>query len=623
MKLNFIAIASFVLLFQNDFFGQINFSANEIVRPYEEDFGYGANMGAYPPWRDENLANIAAGNPELGLRGMGITTFRPELPELFVEYWGYDIRVEAFEHYTHLGMKDHVLFIGQPSPQHRDSTFYCDTEMSKLFKNMYLPIWDDGTDGTPVNDSNYFARYVYRLAYYYGDHVRFWEVWNEPDLDIGGHAPLEPGQPGNWWENNPPACDVQIFAPIFHYIRLLRITYEVVKSLHPEDYVAVGGLGNPSYLDAILRNTDNPDEGAVSVDFPLKGGAYFDCMSFHSYPHLDGSLQSWSNDIMNFVYKRHSDAALDGLLKRRQAMENVLTKWGYDGNEFPEKVWILTETNIPRKSFTPGFIGTAEAQRNFILKSLIAVQQHNIHQFHVYSLADVEPESVAKYEFEVMGLVKNLTGTDPHAHEITELGIAYRTCSQMLRGWKYDPALTETLELPETIRGGAFKNDTGDINFVLWAVTQIDSTDAAYAEYSFPKSLNIKSLKSYRWDYSEHVYTLPVHPDSVALSGDPVFLRPEFVSSESEIDYPGFAVRCYPNPAADRIWVDVAATEKMSLSGQIFTPQGQLVRSIFDKKTVQNGFQKLEISRDGLPDGLYFLVLSSGKSRVREKIVFY
>src|SRR5690606_24226810 len=123
MKLNFIAIASFVLFFQNDFFGQINFSANEIVRPYEEDFGYGANMGAYPPWRDANLANIAAGNPELGLRGMGITSFRPELPELFVEYWGYDIRVEAFEHYTHLGMKDHVLFIGQPSPQHRDSTF--------------------------------------------------------------------------------------------------------------------------------------------------------------------------------------------------------------------------------------------------------------------------------------------------------------------------------------------------------------------------------------------------------------------------------------------------------------------------------------------------------------------
>ena len=72
---------------------QPDFTADDIVKPYEGEFGYGANVGAYPPWRDENLANLAAGNDSLGLPGIGITTFRPELPELFVEFWGYDIRL--------------------------------------------------------------------------------------------------------------------------------------------------------------------------------------------------------------------------------------------------------------------------------------------------------------------------------------------------------------------------------------------------------------------------------------------------------------------------------------------------------------------------------------------------
>ena len=101
---------------------------------------------------------------------------------------------------------------------------------------------------------------------------------------------MEPGQPGNWWENNPDPCDYKLRAPIFHYIRTLRISYEVIKSIAPDDYVCIAGLGFDSFLDALLRNTDNPDDGKVTAEYPLGAGAYFDVVGFHVYPHIDLSL---------------------------------------------------------------------------------------------------------------------------------------------------------------------------------------------------------------------------------------------------------------------------------------------------------------------------------------------
>lgn len=602
-----------IIVCAHTLYAQPAFTANDIVPPYEAPFGYGTNVGAYPPWRDENLANIAKGNKELDLEGIGVTCFRPELPELFVEFWGYDIRVDAFRHYDSLGMNDHVLFIGQPSPQHRDSTFYCPTERSKLFKNLYSPIWDSGENNTPVNDTNYFARYVYWLAYYYGDYVKFWEVWNEPDLDLSGHAPLHPGQPGNWWENDPGPCETQIFAPIFHYIRMLRITYEVIKSIHPEDYIAVGGLGNMSYLDAILRNSDNPNKGRVTPDFPKKGGAYFDCMSFHSYPHLDGSLRYWSDDLMDFVPTRHSDKAVEGMVKRRDAMETVLFDHGYNGRKYPEKVWILTESNIPRKAFTPGFIGSDHAQRNYIVKALIASQMHNIHQFHTYSLADVEPEDSASYEFEVMGLVKNLTGTSPHGYEMNEVGIAYHTCSQLLLGWEYDSVETKKLELPQGIRGAAFKK--GDsLTYALWVVTEIDNSEFAYAKYTFPEELNIKRLERFWWTYADTKWSDFIAPKEVELNGDPTFFRPEFTSAVRKKEQNAFSFLIEPNPAQTTAHLEISLKKPAVLSVELRALDGRLLSQVIDHQFFTDGSHHISAPVSHLPQGIYLLKISDGTS---------
>ncbi len=617
MKFRYFLMLALFACLNTEVLSQPTFTADDVVEPYTGYFGYGANMGAYPPWRDENLANIAAGNDSLGLDGIGITTFRPELPELFVEFWGYDIRKEAFQHYDDLGMKDHVLFVGQPSPEHRDSTFYCDEHMSKLFKNMYAPIWDNGENGTPINDTNYYARYVYLLALNYGEHIKFWEVWNEPDLDVGGNAPLPPGAPNNWWDNDPPPCEVHVFAPIQHYNRLLRMTYEIVKIYDPNSYIAVGGLGNPSFLDAVLRNTDNPVDGSVTPEYPHKGGAYFDCMSFHSYPHLDGSMRGWDDEKMDFIFFRHSDAALNGLMERRDWMDDVLDSHGYNGVDKPEKVWILTESNIPRKAFQRGFIGTPIGQRNFLMKALVKVQQYDVHQFHVYSLADVEPVDSANYEFEVMGLFKNLTGTMPHAHELTEAGIAYGSTAQILQDYRFNDSLTQLLDLPpnDSIRGCAFKNDNDEVIFTLWATTAFDSTEYASQIFSLSENMNIENLERFSWHYMVTNSSDIISPVDIPLTGSPIFLKANFKSTSTTQSFSERKMRVtvFPNPSKGQFKTSLYLNDADRLSVELLDVNGNLVRQVMTNQYFPQGEAIFETERNGLANGVYFMKIGGSK----------
>ncbi|MGH2644680.1 MAG: PKD domain-containing protein, partial [Chitinophagaceae bacterium] len=251
--------------------GDVNYNADTIVPSYNQLFQYGSNPGYYGNgWSDTGKASVLAAN--------GVHTIRPNLPGYFVEQWGYDIRVNEFNYYTHqAGMKEITLFIGQPADDES-------APGTGVFANLYSPIWDNGQNGTPVNDSNYFAVYVYNLVKRYGKNVKFWEIVNEPDQtgfwDNGNRSRSD-----NWWINPPLASALlNLKAPIFSYIRMLRIAYEVIKKFYPNEYICPGGIGYPAFLDALLRYTDNPDSGKVTPEYPLTGGAYFDVLSYHIYP---------------------------------------------------------------------------------------------------------------------------------------------------------------------------------------------------------------------------------------------------------------------------------------------------------------------------------------------------
>ena len=500
-------------------------TANDAVRAYTGRFKPGTNMRFYPFWTDEQLADIARGKPgEAAAPGAGVRSLRGILGQFFVEGWTYDIRESTYDYYANLDLRDNVLTLGFPSVNVVDSTFYCATKPSTIFRDMYREIWDDGSDGTPINEANPFAAYVYNLALVYGDEVRFWEVFNSPDFEPAGERGwLEPGQPGNWWEQNPDPCDLELGAPIFYYIRALRITYEVIKTVDPDSYVTLSGISYPSFLDAVLRNTDNPVDGSPVAGYEHGGGAYFDAVGYKSYPHFDGSTFAYSQSVGDFVYERHSDAAASGITREKAELENVLSNYGYDGQTYPEKEWLIVEANVPRFSYT-NFLGSAEAQRNWLPKAWVAAARHGVRQLHLNSIAERRPLADAQDAFDVMGVFENLDTISPYGQTPTPVGVSLATTTDFLYPADYDAARTAALALPDTVGGAAFSYATGEVVYVLWAKTSTDESEAATATYAFPAPLNPGTLHAYAWDYSQTQQGTTADPAAVALTGAPLFL---------------------------------------------------------------------------------------------------
>jgi len=506
----------------------ITYTAKDVVPAYEDHFLFGSNLGYYSPWDDKQLADIAAGDKTKDIKGVGVNSLRPTLPQIFLQRWGLDNKIDEFEHYTSLGIVNNTVFIGYPADDKRDWTEYCPDDPSHVFKRLYRDIWDNGENGTPINDENYYAKYLWDMVNLYKDHVKFWEIWNEPDLAESDLAWREPGDPeGSWWDSDPQPCEFKLHAPIYSYIRMLRISYEVIKFIDPDAYIAVGGLGYPSFLDAIMRNTDNPNGGGVDPNHPHKGGAYFDVMSFHSYPHIDGSMREWNNDLGDFDYTRHSDAAVDGLIGKKNEFEAVLHTHGFDGRDYPEKVFITTETNIPRKQFEE-YIGSNKAQRNYIIKSVVAAQQNNIQQLCIYDLGEKELEPEARGSFDMMGLYKSLEDTPPYQQKETDAGIAFKTVSDILKFSRYDSLRTTALNLPEGVRGAAFKDAFNEYYYTLWAETEHDQSEwVEEIPYTFPSALGHDELFLFQWDFSRSGNIETIRgANTLALGASPVFIRP-------------------------------------------------------------------------------------------------
>jgi hypothetical protein len=368
-----------------------------------------------------------------------------------------------------------------------------------------------------VNEKNHYAWYVYNVVIRYKNYVKFWEIINEPDLDSSDSGWRPPGDGSNWWDKDPtPASLINLNAPIQSYIRMLRISYEVIKSADPEAYICVGGIGYQSFLDAILRNTDNPDGGKVTDRYPYKGGAWFDCLSFHCYPMY--YLRSWGNGGWN--YSRHSDAAAAAVIDQLNEHEKVLKKYGY-GGEFPAKEVILTETNIPSKQ-TGDHIGSVEAQRNYVVKVAVVGQKNRISGIYPFSVWDSREQHENGWEYDYMGFYKPLPNTPSGVLRINDSGKAWRTASQTLRERRYHPAETMKLSLPAGIDGGAFHSTkTNDYVYVLWAKTTRDLNETATANYTFPVIISGSQLNVTSWDGSIST----VNNRAITLSGSPVFIK--------------------------------------------------------------------------------------------------
>jgi hypothetical protein len=581
---------------------QPSFTANDVVPPLPKAFDYGSNMGYFPPnYGDKALATLA--------RDFGATSIRPGLFHHFLETWGYDSRKEHFQYYDSIGLRNVVAILGFPSEIARDPAYYCPNQQSELFDKLYEPIWDNGENGTPVNDANPYALYVWKTAKTYKGLIKTYEVWNEPDLDTG-NGWLQPGQPGNWWENAPKPCDTKLKAPPFFYIRTLRISYEVIKSVDRDAFVAVGGLGWPSYLDVICRYTDEPFEGKEEPNrYPLKGGAYFDCMSFHAYPHFDNSLRVWDASAGEYRNVRHSDAAVEGVWAQKNKFQAVLDKHGYNNSTYPEKHWICSEFNIPRRAFGE-YIGSESAQVNFLIKTLVTAQMHDMAQMHVYSIADEKPTNLAENEFAYMGLFKNLENVPAGKAQPNAIAWAMKTTAELLENTEYNAVRTEALNLPGNVRGAAFRNKDGKFTYVLWAVTKQDRDESAEAEYAFPAEFTLKYMDAKPWHHSQSGAHYLMNAKQLILTGSPIFLTETFVAN----DYPK-SPKIVPNPTLNgRAVFEFWMFEEARANVEIFDASGRLVAKLLDNERLIVGPQALPIELSHLPNGAYYARLITPES---------
>ncbi len=533
----------FLFFITIDTHAQVSYNANDQVTPYDGIFRPGVNPGYYGGnWNDYFLTDIAGGNPAAGTEGAGVRALRSSLPEFITLIYDYPTWQGIYDYYEAMGMKDNTIIVGFAHPDHADQTEYCPGIKTDMFANLYEPIFDGGLNGTPVNENNYFARYMWDLLESVGDHVKFWEIWNEPGFDYSGASGwLNPGQAGNWWENNPDPCDYKLRAPIFHFVRTMRIAYQVVKTHSPDDYVVLSGVGYESFLDAVLRNTDNPDDGSPTSEFPLGGGAYFDVMGFHSYPHFDGSMRYWDNSIGGFAYERHSDRGIEGFLDKKAVRAQHLADYGYDGVTYPLKEWMITEYNVPRVAFPDpnnpniNLFGSDEGARNFIMKSYVAAMQEDLIQIHPYQIAERETAANADDSFDHMGFFENLNVIEHFDQVIHEQGIGYKTTTDMLFRKEYDAAQTALMNLPSSIKGGAFKNSMGQYTYVLWARTTIDNSEVANASYTFPQGMEVGNLEKRIWDFGNTGTVATISSQNVLLDGSPAFFTPTANTAEGKI----------------------------------------------------------------------------------------
>lgn len=449
-------------------------------------FRRGINLGYNPGWGDPDMAYLAV--------EAGSTSARLKLSENHFDNWGYGIETGDMMQYAALGMSDHVAFLVEPIAAH--STAPPDVEAWQLAyyipTNLYAPAIVNGA----INPENYWAHYVYQTVDTYKEWVNIWEVWNEPDW-------TSDWQVTQTWATDPPLKEhlPRFGGSIFDYVRMLRVTMEAARLADPDARIALGGLGYPTFLAALLRYTDNPDNGAVTPEFPDTGAAYFDVLNIHYYP-------LWTPGS--------SDAGVDGFMKLRDQFAAAMTAAGAAPRPFN-----ATEIGAPRESVMGSPGGEAYA-RNFYIKSMVRAHAEGFLGLDWFILSDADDSDNA---FGKMGLYHDVKGLPAKEDAVrTPTGVAARTLGTLLAGAVADPAGTGALALPEGVRGAAFRLPDDRRAVVLWAFAAGPDEDAA-AAYSLVTDVG---FSAHAWDHSATNTSTPLLPEAGAialdLGADPVIL---------------------------------------------------------------------------------------------------
>ena len=447
--------------------------------PFGGFFRYGIN-GGYPnsAWSDPMLAEAEV--------NAGCNSQRLSLPERHLDQWGLGIELSDMEAYAELGMDGQVAFLSSPIRAHSSAPASAeDWELAYYIpKNLYEPIL---LDSGSINPENYWGKYVYDVVSTYKAHVKIWEIWNEPDYVSDWQLTQQ------WGERAPTAEDLPRFGgSIFEYVRMLRVSKIAAQLADPDAKIATGGIGYASFLEALLRYTDNPEGGAVSERYPYAGGAYVDVLSFHHYP-----IYSAGN----------SDAAVDAYLEHRVELGEKLREAGVE-----VEAWETTESGAPSVAIGQYPGGSAYA-RNYLMKLMVRAQSTGVDGIDWFMLSNSGSAATATDSYAMMGLYQDVSELElPADAVLTDTGVAYATLGELLGGARFDATATNALSLPDGVFAAAFETRDGIAAWAIWAVS--DSTDeVASAEVALEGA-----WRAFEWDFSRSAASV------LLLAGEPVAL---------------------------------------------------------------------------------------------------
>ncbi|MBC8450033.1 MAG: carboxypeptidase regulatory-like domain-containing protein [Chloroflexi bacterium] len=222
---------------------------------------------------------------------------------------------------------------------------------------LFEPIFADGTDvpapGKAVNQANSWADFVSNTVQRYkpggdlaqdqgwGDDigVRYWEIWNEPDLD-------------QFWSGT-----------VEEYYRLLEVGYQAIQAADPEATVILGGLAffeKQNWLSDLLAQTGGD---------PAK--AYFDVFSFHYYWSIYGT-EYW-------LWRARSTLSANGLSDVPiWITESGVPVW----DDFPATEF---DGGVPPDS---PYRGTMEEQAAYVIQNAALAFYQGVERYYHFMLHD-------------------------------------------------------------------------------------------------------------------------------------------------------------------------------------------------------------------------------------------
>ncbi len=198
------------------------------------------------------------------------------------------------------------------------------------------PIWAQKVPGSscgPITPGKLgaFSNFMYDLVSRYSVapyNVKYWEIWNEPDVDpalaayiAGDLIPF-----GCWGDYTDP------YYGGGYYADMLKAIYPRIKAANSEAQVIVGGLlldcdprGTPSVCATLGHDTKPPKflEGILRNG----GGAYFDGVGFHVYDNYWGALGHYGLPNWNSTWNTTGPA----VISKARFIREVLNTFNVSG----------------------------------------------------------------------------------------------------------------------------------------------------------------------------------------------------------------------------------------------------------------------------------------------------